>query len=187
MAGIFGIDRASDAFAFQDVKTLPDVAPARVVVSFALRTGRSRTAILLVILAVLAALVLALGFLFSRKRTFRVAMSHEPERIVALRPLAGYDVTAGGRIVGRLARGVSSYSFAPVTGGAAVTVTPSKDLDAWDVRVDGTARRLTIKAEGGGTAKTPKAGSAKISAAPPPPPRSAPPPLPGRPPRIGRN
>lgn len=188
MAGIFGIDRASDAFAFQDVKTLPDVAPARVVVSFALRTGRSRTAILLLILAVLAALVLAIGLLFSRKRTFRVAISHEPERIVALRPLAGYDVTAVGRVVGRLARGMSGYSFAPATGDAGVTVTPSKDPDAWDVRIDGASRRLTIRAEGGGTAKAAKAGAANIRAAPPPPPpRNTPPPLPGRPPRIGRN
>ena len=190
MAGIFGIDRATTAFAFQDVKTLPDVPPTRVAVSFALRTGSSRTAVLLLILAVLAAVAIALASLMSRKRTFRVAISREPETVVALRPLGGYDVTVDGRIIGRLSRGLNGYAFEPATGDAAVTATPSKDADAWDVRVNGTSRRLSIQAEGGGTATPRKAEAANIRAAPPPPPpapRSAPPPPPGRPPRIGRN
>lgn len=189
MAGIFGIDRATTAFDFQDVKTLPNVPPARVAVSFALRTGSSRTAVLLFILAVLAAIAIALGSLLSRKRTFRIAISREPETVIALRPLGGYDVTTDGRIIGRLSRGLSGYAFVPATGDAAVSVTQSKDADAWDVRVNGASRRLSIKAEGGGTAKPKKAEAANIRAAPPPPPpapRSAPPPSPGRPPRIGR-
>lgn len=190
MAGIFGIDQATTAFAFQDVKTLPDVPPTRVAVSFALRTGTSRTAVLLFILAILAAIATALCYLLSRKRTFRVAISREPETVVALRPLRGYDVTIDGRIIGRLSRGLSSYAFEPATGDAAVSVTPSKDADAWDVRVNGTSRRLSIKAEGGGTAKPRKAEVVNIRAAPPPPPptpRGAPPPTPGRPPKIGRH
>lgn len=189
MAGIFGIDRATSAFAFQDVKTLPDVPPTRVPVSFALRTGSSRTLILLVILAILAAIACALAFLLSRKRTFRVAVSREPEAIVALRPLGGHNVMVDGRVVGRLKRGLGSYAFQAATGDPAITVTPSKDADVWDVNVSGTSRRLSIKAEGGGAARPQKAPAmARAAPAPPPPPvRSAPPPPPGRPPRIGRN
>ncbi len=189
MAGIFGIDRATTAFAFQDVKTLPDVAPTSVPVSFALRTGSSRTVVLLIVLAILATILGAIAFLLSRKRTFRVTISKEPETVVALRPLARHNIVLEGRIIGRLSRGLANYSFYPTIGDAAVSVTAVNDADVWDVKIAGTSRRLTIKAEGGGTATPPKAGTTNIRAAlpPPPSPRSAPPPLPGRPPRIGRN
>lgn len=190
MAGIFGIDRATSAFAFQDVKTLPDVPPTRVAVSFALRTGSSRTAMLLTVLAILAAVAAVLAYVLSRKRTFRIAISREPEKLVALGPLRGHDVTLDGKIIGRLSRGLGSYGFDPATGDAAVTVAPARDADEWDVKVNGMSRRLSIKEEGGGKAKPRKAEVVDIRAAPPPPPpapRSAPPPPPGRPPRIGRN
>lgn len=190
MAGIFGIDRATTAFAFQDVKTLPDVPPTHVPVSFALRAGNSRTVILLIVLAILAAIAAAIAFVLSRKRTFRVAISKEPESVIALRPLASHDVVLEGRSIGRLSRGFGSYSFNPTTGDATVSVTPAKDAEGWDVKVQGMSRRLTIKAEGGVTAKQPRTAAANIRTAPPPPPpspRSAPPPPPGRPPRIGRN
>lgn len=187
MAGIFGIDRASSAFAFQDIKTLPNVPAARVPVSFTLRTGSSRTAILLMMLAVLAVMAAALAYVLSRKRTFRIALTREAERVVALRPLARHDVVFDGKRIGRLSRGVAGYSFQPTTGDASVIVTAVQDDDTWDVKIGTTSRRLTIKAEGGGKAKGPKQGAAPARAAPPPAsPRSSPPPLPGRPPRIGR-
>lgn len=188
MAGIFGIDHATTAFAFQDVKTLPDVPPTDVPVSFALRTGSSRTAMLLVILAILAAIAGAAAFMLSRKRTFRISISKEPEAVIALRPLGRHDVTLDGKLLGRLSRGLAgSYAFDPATGDPEVMATASKDADAWDIKVKGSLRRLSIKAEGGGTPKARKSNVANIRAAPaPPPPRSAPPPPPGRPPRIGR-
>lgn len=189
MRGIFGIDRATPAFGAQDVKRLPDVPPTRVPVSFALRTGNSRTFVLLVILAILAAIACALAFALSRKRTFRLAVTREPEAVVALRPLGGHDVMVDGRVIGRLSRSIGGYSFRAASGDPAVVVTPSKDADVWDVNVNGTSRRLSIKAEGGGTARPGKSPGRPRAAPPPPPPamRSAPPPPPGRPPRIGRN
>ncbi|HEY0373090.1 MAG TPA: hypothetical protein VGD79_13885 [Thermoanaerobaculia bacterium] len=181
MAGIFGIDRATSAFAFQDVKTLPNVPPTRVVVSFALRTGRSRTAILLTVLAILAAIAAALAFLLSRKRAFHIAITREPETIIALRPLGAYDVTIEGRMLGRLSRSLGGYGFDPATNDPTITVTPARENGEWDVKVNGTSRRLSIKAEGGGKPKTKKPDVVSIRAAPPPPPP------PSRPPRIGHN
>jgi hypothetical protein len=188
MAGIFGIDHAGSAFAFQDVKTLGDVPPARVPVSFALRTGSSRTAILLLVLALFAIVLVAAAYLLSRKRTFRIAISREPERLIALRPLTGHDVVLDGKAVGRLSRGINAYSFHPVTGDAGITVTAANDEEAWDVKVGTTSHRLSIRAEGGAGAKARKRVDTPGRAAPPPPlPRAAPPPLPGRTPPIGRN
>jgi hypothetical protein len=189
MAGIFGIDHAGSAFAFQDVKTLPDVPPARVPVSFALRTGSSRTAVLLLILILAAIVAAAIAYLLSRKRTFHIALSREPERLVALRPLSGHDVVVDGKLAGRLSRRILTHGFRPVSGDAAITVTPAKDEDAWDVKIGSASRRLTIKAEGGGRVKVrpPGDGVSRVAPPPPPAPRAAPPPIPGRPPRAGRN
>lgn len=188
MAGIFGIDQASAIFDFQNVTTLPRVAPTVVPVSFALRASPSRTAILVVILAVLIAIAAAAAFLLSRRRVFRIAISGTPERIASLRRLGRYDVVHEGKMLGRLSRGlVDSYGFDPIRGDASLSVVPASDPDTWDLRFSGgPTRRLSIKAEGGGTSK-PRKTSAPSRAAPPPPPpmpssRSAPP----RPPRIGR-
>ena len=189
MAGIFGIDHASSIFDFQDVTTLPRVQPTIVPVSFVLRGGSSRTAILLALLAVLLALVAGAAFLLSRTRLFRIAISGMPERLAGLRRLGRHDVTVDGKLLGRLSRGLlDGYGFDPVRGDATLTVVPASEPDTWDVRITGGAtRRLSIKAEGGGTARKPRRQSASAPrAAPAPPPlptsRSAPPP----PPRIGR-
>lgn len=189
MAGIFGIDHASSIFDFQDVTTLPRVAPTVVPVSFALRTGSSRTAILLALLAVLLAIAAAVAFLLSRTRVFRIGISGTPERLAALRRLGRHDVTFEGKLLGRLSRGLlDGYGFDPVRGDATLTVVPAPEPDTWEVRLaGGAARRLSIKADGGARARKPRKPSATPArAAPPPPPlptsRSAPPP----PPRIGR-
>lgn len=187
MAGVFGIDHASSIFEFQNVTGLHGIQPSIVPVTFTLRTGSSRTAILLLILSVLAAGVLVAGSLLSRKRLFRIALTGVPESVVALRRLGTYNVILEGKVLGRLSRGVlAGYDFQGAKGNPAFTVVPSCDGQAWDVKfTGGPSRRLSIKAEGGGLPRKPKAGAPAARAAPPPPPlpRTA---SPGPPPRIGR-
>jgi hypothetical protein len=189
MAGIFGIDHASSIFSFQDVTALRGIQPSVVPVTFALHTGSSRTAILLLTLAILAAIAIAAALVLSRKQTFRIAFASAPESIVALRRLGAHDVIHEGNLLGRLSRGlVDGYDFHATTGNPRFTVVPSSDGDAWDVKfIGGPSRRLSIKAEGGRSRKRPKPGGAAARAAPPPAPSL--PRLgasPGRPPKAGR-
>lgn len=189
MAGIFGIDRASSVFAFQDVTTISGIRPSVVPVSFALRTGSSRTAVLLGILAVLAAFAIAAALVLSRKQTFRITIANGPQTIVALRRLGTHDVTCENKLLGRLSRGLANgYTFDAVRANPEFTVLPAADGETWDVRfTGGPNRRLTIKAEGGGVQKPQKPAATASRAAPPPhPPLSRSMPPPGRPPRIGR-
>lgn len=187
MAGIFGIDHVSSTFDFQNIRSLPRVAPCDVPVSFTLKAGSSRSVLLLIVLGVLAAIATASAFVLSRKQTFRIAISNGPETIAALRRLASHDVIVDGKPLGRLWRGLTSgYGFQPVTGNPELLIVPAADANAWDVKTKGgLTRRLTIKADGGGSAKPQKTQATATRAAPPPPPaatRSAPPP----PPRVNR-
>lgn len=186
MAGIFGIEQASSIFSFQDVTSLRGIKPSNVPVTFALRTGSSRTAILLAILAVLAAISIAAALILSRKQTFRISVANA-ETIIALRRLGTYDVLYEGKLLGRLSRGLwSGYDFHATAGNPAFTVVQSNDGETWDVKFTGApSRRLSIKAEGGGTLKRPKPSASPTRAAPPPPPPLSRTP-PGRPPQIGR-
>jgi hypothetical protein len=189
MAGIFGIDHATSVFAFQDVTVLHGIQPSVVPVSFALRTGSSRTAILLLILSILAVIVATAAFMASRTQTFRIVVANTAPSIVALRRLGTHNIIDDRNLLGRLSRGlVNGYDFIPATGNPAFTVVPSGDGETWDVKfIGGPSRRLSIKAEGGGNLKKPAAAAPAARGAPPPPP-----PLPrtgastGRPPKIGR-
>jgi hypothetical protein len=151
MAGIFGIDRASNVFDFQNVRTLDQVNPSVAQVSFALRTGSSRTAIMLVALAVLVALAAVVAFIALRVRQFHVRVSGTPEVAVALRRLGTYPVVIDGQMVGRLCRGFADgYGFKPTTGIAAFSVVPANASDTWDVRFAGAGtRQLSIVPENG--------------------------------------
>ena len=151
MAGIFGIDKASSVFDFQDVRTLDQVNPSVAQVSFALRTGSSRTAILLVALALLAAAAAAAAFVLARVRRFRVHVSGVPAVPVALRRLGTYPVMIDGELVGRLHRGIGGgYAFRPTTGLAALSVVPGSAADTWDVRFAGAGtRQLSIVPQDG--------------------------------------
>lgn len=151
MAGIFGIDRASSVFDFQDLRTLDQVNPSVAQVSFALRTGSSRTAILLIVLALFAAMAIAAGLVLSRVRHFRIHVSGMQPEPVALRRLGAYPVVIGGQTVGRLCRGLGGgYEFKPTTGLAAFSVVPAGAADTWDVRFAGAAtRRLSIVPQDG--------------------------------------
>jgi len=187
MAGIFGIDHASSIFSFQDVTSLHGIQPSVVPVSFALRTGSSRTAILLLILAILAVIATIVAFMLSRKQTFRIALAGAPPTIIALRRLGTYSVNIEGKLLGRLSRGLTDgFDFAGTRGNPEFTVVPSGDGEAWDVKfISGPTRRLSIKADGGMNKRS-KPSTASTRAAPPPPPpiprNTA---SPGRPPRIG--
>ena len=185
MAGIFGIEQASSIFSFQDVTSLRGIKPSIVPVTFALRTGSSRTAILLAILAVLAAISIVAALILSRKQTFRIGVANA-ETITALRRLGTYDVLYEGKLLGRLSRGLwSGYDFHATAGNPAFSVVPASDGETWDVKFAGEpSRRLSIKAEGAGTLKRRKPSASPTRAAPPPPPLSRTPP--GRPPQIGR-
>jgi len=176
MAGIFGIDEASSIFDFQDVTNLPDVAPSEATVSFALKTGGSRTAVLLLLLALLAALLGVPAVLLARKQWYHVRITGTPERLVPLRRLGGYQVVHEGQPLGRLSRGVTgSHEFTANAHSAAFTITPARQPDTFDVRFrDGRGCQLSIEPKGGGKPRRPRAvpespprgGSAP--AAPPP-------------------
>jgi len=187
MAGIFGIDHASSIFEFQNVATIPGVQPSVAPVSFVLHAKTGRTAILLVILALLASAAALLAFLLSRKKTFRIAVSGTPETVVALRRMGSHNVVHEGKLLGRLTRGlVDSHGFHPVNASRDLSVVPAADGEAWDVKLGGGAmRRLSIKADGASVApKTSNlARPSPARAGPPPSPSSKPPMPPGRPPR----
>jgi hypothetical protein len=188
MAGIFGIDHASSIFSFQDVTSLSGIRPSVVPVSFALRTGSSRTAVLLAILAILGAVAVAAAFVLSRRQTFHIDIAGS-ETIIALRRLGTHNISYEGKLLGRLSRGLgSSYGFHPANGNPAFAIVPVADGEMWDVRfTGGPTRRLSIKAQGGrAVAKQQRPSAAASRAGPPPPPMSRTVPPPGRPPRIGR-
>jgi hypothetical protein len=190
MAGIFGIDRASSIFSFQDVTSLPGIRPTVVPVSLVLRTGSSRTAILLAVLALLLTIAGGAALVLTRKQAFRIAISGTPETLVALRRLGTHNVYCEGRLLGRLSRGLlAGYDFHPVPGDPGCTLV-SNDGETWELKRSGAPnRRLSIKAEGGGrTPRKPKVARSRGAPSSPPPPipmsRGGPPI--GRPPKIGR-
>lgn len=188
MAGIFGIDHASSIFAFQDVTSLTGIRPSVVPVTFALRTGARRTAILLAVLAVLAVVAGTGVLVLSRKRTFHIKYANTPETITALRRLGTHNVIYDGRLFGRLSRGMlGGYAFDPARANPEFTVVAASDGETWDVKFTGeTVRRLTIRAEGGGKGDQRKPRTFASGPAPPPSPASRTLPPPRRLPKIGR-
>ena len=187
MAGIFGIDHASSIFDFQNVATIPGVQPSVAPVSFVLHAKSGRTAILLTVLALVAAMTAVFAFLLSRKKTFRIAVSGTPETVIALRRMGSHNVVCEGKLLGRLTRGLADvYGFQPANGSRDLSVVPAADGEAWDVKLAGGAmRRLSIKAGGASVVPKPSnpARSSPARAGPPPPPSSKPPMPPGRLPR----
>ena len=182
MAGIFGIDEASGIFDFQDVSSLPAVAPSEATVSFALKTGSSRTALLLLLLAVLAAMVAIPAALLSRKRWYRIRITGTPERLVALRRLGSHQIVHEGQQLGRLSRGLAGdHELTPNAGSAAFTITPARQPDVFDVRFrDGRGCQLSVEPQGGGgkprrARVVPEPGPPPTGPGPaPPPPRALP-------------
>lgn len=187
MAGIFGIDHAGPIFEFQNVTALHGIQPSIVPVSFALRTGSSRTAILLLILALFLALASVAAFVLSRKQTFRIVLANAPESIVALRRLGAHNISCENRLLGRLTRGLfQGYDFQPITGNPELVVAQSNDGETWDVKfIGGPTRRLSIKAEGGAMRRNAGLRPPATRGAPPPPPLPRGPSS-GPPPRISR-
>ncbi len=164
MAGIFGIDRASAIFAFQDVRTLEQISPSDAQVSFALETGASRSLYFLAALLILGILATIAALFVSRKEWYRISISGTPERLIALRRLASYAIVHEGHTLGHLSRGVGAeHAFTPNTAIAAFQIKPAPQPDTWDVRFrEGRACQLSIVARNGrpGTAK---AANAAIS------------------------
>lgn len=187
MAGIFGIDQASTIFDFQDVRTLQQVRPSVVPVSFALRTGSSRTAILLVALALIAVIGVLLAILLARKQSFDIAITRGPASTVELRRFGTHRVVFEQKVLGRLSRGaLNGYAFVPVSGDRSVMVIPASMPGTWDVKfTGGNNHQLSIKSKSGALnqpderKKTP--GTQQPPPPPPPPKSSAPP----RAPKIG--
>jgi hypothetical protein len=154
MAGIFGIDKASRIFNFQDVHSLNNVNPSEADVSFALRTGAPRTAILVLLLVLLFAFAALLFFVGMRKQWFRIRISGTPERIIPLQRFRSCAIVHEGMPYGRLSRHLSDWEFTPTTNSAAVTVSEASQPDTWDVRIrDGQAYQLTIEPKDGGSRK----------------------------------
>lgn len=180
MAGIYGINRTSGIFDFQDVKTI-EVHPSEAPVSFALQTGSSRTAVLLVLLVILASILGLLAMFLARKQWYRIRISGTPEKLVPLRRLGSYQILHEGQTLGRLTRGISGdYDFEANLNSAAFTIAPTRQADTWDVRFrDGGGYQLSIEPQGGGTRKSRGKGGADPGkpGAPAAGPAAAPPPL----------
>jgi hypothetical protein len=170
MAGIFGIDKTSQIFNVQDVNSL-EVSPSEAPVSFALRAGPSRTVVLLIFLVIALVILGILVALLGRKQWYRIRITGTPERLIPLRRLGSYQVLHEGQTLGRLSRRTSGdYDFAPNTGSAAFTITPTRQPDTWDVRFrDGGGCQLSIEQEGGGTTKPRKGKDIEPAPAEPPP------------------
>lgn len=161
MAGIFGIDRASAIFDFQDVRTIDQITPSRAQVSFALKTGASRTALFLIALAI-AATVAGLGiFVLTRPEWYRVTISGIPERLVPLHRLGTFSVQHDGQVLGHLSRDLlGAYRFQPNTSTAAFQIKASPTPDAWDIRFrNGHGCQLSILPRGGKRAAAPPAAA----------------------------
>jgi hypothetical protein len=152
MSGVFGIDQASSVFDFQEVSQLA-VDPSETPVSFALVAGGSRTALLLVLLGLLAVVLATAAALLGRRRWYVIRMTGAPEKLVALRRLGRYPIVHDGQPLGTLSRGVSGdHEFLPSPPSAALTVTPAPVADAFDVRFrEGQGLRLSIEPRDGGT------------------------------------
>ncbi len=167
MSGIFGIDEASSVFDFQEVSQL-EVAPSETPVSFALVAGRSRTAVLLLALGLLAVLLGTAAVLLARRRWYFIRMTGVPEKLVSLRRLGSYRIVHDGQPLGTLSRGVSGdHEFTPPTPSAALTVTPTPVPDAYDVHFrDGQGLRLSIEPREGGKQREKR--SHRIAGTPPP-------------------
>lgn len=151
MAGIFGIDRASAIFNFQDVRTLERIPPSEAQVRFALKTDRNRTLQLLGILAVLIAAIGSGSFLLSRPQWFHIGITSTPDRIIALRRLGSHTIAHDGQVVGHLARDLlGGWSFRPNVTTAALQIRPGTQPDTWDVKLrEGRAYQLSIVPRGG--------------------------------------
>lgn len=154
MAGIFGIDKASRIFDFQNVTKI-EVYPSQASVTFALQTGSSRTALLLTLLLILAVILGLLAAFLARKQWYRIRITGTPERLIPLRRLGSYQILHEGQTLGRLTRGISGdYDFAANLNSAAFTIAPTRQADTWDVRFrDGGGCQLSIEPQGGRTEK----------------------------------
>lgn len=170
MAGIFGIDKASRIFDFQDVKSIP-VDSSDAEADFTLRTAYPRTLLLLILLLILAVVVGLLAAFLGRKQWYRVRISGTPERLIPLRRLGSYPIVHEGQTLGRLTRGISGdYDFAANAGSAAFAITPTRQADTWDVRFrDGGGCQLTIEPQGGSAKKKPSGGANADPGRPAPP------------------
>jgi hypothetical protein len=175
-------------FTFQDVTSLPNIAPSEATVDFTIKAGNSRTAVLLLALLVMTALLGAAAALLMRKRWYHVRISGTPERLIPLRRLSSYTIVHDGQPLGRLSRTFAGeHDFAPIPPSAALTVSPTAQQDVYDVRFrDGRGCQLAIEPQGGAKKKTLRQDWP--AASPPPPPSSMGSGLPsGRPlPKIDR-
>lgn len=183
MAGIFGIGQASRIFDFQDVRTLDQVNPSVAQVTFALKTGSGRTALLVFAIVAIAAIAVVLGFVLSRPQVFKIRVTHAPEQTIALRRLGSHPIRHEAYLLGRLTRGLTgNWSFLPTTGIAQFTVKPGAAESSWDVRfASGAECRISIQPQGGGTATVTKPGAVAAPTRPTSPSKPA-----GIPPRLPR-
>jgi hypothetical protein len=155
MAGIFGINQVPRIFDIQDVTEIK-VDPSTAPVSFTLQTGGNRTLVLVgIVLLLLALLGIPLWLLFMTKQWCTVRISGTPDRQLALRRLGSHQIVHEGQPLGRLVRGLSGdFDFEPTAYSAALTVTPGREQDTWDVRFrDGQGCQLAIEPKGGRTKK----------------------------------
>ena len=91
MAGIFGVDAASDVFDFQDIQDIV-VKPAVTPVSFVLETGASRGLVLLFVLLVLVLPLVYAAWFLLKPANYRVTVGNNPPTVVGLRRLGRHRI-----------------------------------------------------------------------------------------------
>jgi hypothetical protein len=171
LQGVFGVDAASRVFDVQEVRRLQPL-PSRAPVRFALRTGSQRTALLLLAVFLAAGLLGFCAVLFARRAWYRIRITGTPDRTVSLRRLASHQVQHEGQVLGRLSRRLlGGHDFAPNQLSAALTITPTRQPDTYDVRFrDGRGVQLAIEPLAKASGKKRSAGPrARTKPAPGPP------------------
>ncbi len=164
IAGIYGIDKASSVFDFQDVNEI-NVRPRLVEKSFYLETGSLKGLILLLLLVlVLVPIGLMVWFLLQKSQC-RVRVDQDTKIIPFMR-FGSHSVAHEGKPVGTIKRGFGNdYTFNPVRG-PGLTVN-QQEPGNYDVTLRGKSFALTIEPVGGGTVKTGSGSSPGPGSRPP--------------------
>jgi len=170
LAGIYGIDAASDVFDFQDFKTIKNVAPHRGKASFTLAGGGTPALLLILFLLLLALGMGFMGwFLFGQKEKCEIGVD-ENIKPIQFRRMGGHDVTFQNQNMVRVSRGIGKdFSVKPNVPG--MTIKPRKgNPGVFDVRSKSYSFVLSVKPLSGGNVssvegsaeKAPALGSKKV-------------------------
>ena len=153
LAGIYGIDQASDIFDFQDVKQIR-VKPLYVPLEFTIEPGGMKGFALIIILLIILLPLCFLAWIMMKKEKCRIEFNQKVS-IVPLFRLERYSIQFEGKLLGNLKRNlISGFVFYPNNNSALLEVRPRSKTKAgeYDVSIKNENINfvLDIKPLGGG-------------------------------------